>query len=458
MDEGIDFLFRNNMKSRSLRKRFFANTVVVAIAVMLAAALVVDVTYREELEKSTREKLRLHIFNLLSVAETEGSELFIPTILYNPRFNTIDSGLWALALNEQEQPVWQSLSIETIPQALKLSAETGAWHYDKATINNQTFFTAAYKIAWKDNERRYTYHFISAEDESMVSDVILRFRIWLLGGFFFITVILLSCLMLVLHLAFRPISRLEDEITLLEQGKQRSLSADYPKEIRGVTQNLNALIDKEHKQRERYRAGMADLAHSLKTPMAIINSEITNHADNEVLKNAVKRIDKSIEYQLRRAVISGHTLLSYGTDIRNVLDLVVEALEKIYSDKNISVNTRVDEELIFFGDENDLMEVFGNLLDNAHKYAKSKINITVTQNDQTLSIVIEDDGKGLSEDDALKIFSRGERLDRQGLGQGIGLAVVVNIVNSYEGEIKAQRSDLGGAKFEIIFPLRSSLG
>ncbi|WP_086934006.1 ATP-binding protein [Agarilytica rhodophyticola] len=442
------------MKTVSLRKRFFTNTTIIGVVVMLISALIVDISYREELEKSSREKLHLHIFTLLSVAHTEQGELLIPDILYNPRFNTIDSGLWAVVLNDQKQAVWNSLSIEKAPDNISLSLKTGDIIFGNMQIDEQEYITAAYKIAWEEGGERYSFHFVTAEDASILNNTISHFRFWLFSGFFVITLTLLLCQLFVLKLAFRPISHLENEIILLEKGKQNTLSMDYPRELSGVAESLNALIANEHRQRERYRSSMADLAHSLKTPMTIIASEMKNYPENKILKDATKRIDKNIEYQLRRAVISGHTLLNYGTNIVEVLDLVQEALSKIYRDKKISLSTKVEGNLYFFGDENDLMEVFGNLLDNAYKYAIEKIKVSVAQCDNYLSISIEDDGKGFIGDQASKIFTRGERLDSRGKGQGIGLAVVFDIVQSYQGTIEAVTSSLGGAEFRIIFPLK----
>ena len=143
--------------------------------------------------------------------------------------------------------------------------------------------------------------------------------------------------------------------------------------------------------------------------------------------------------------------MSGGTHIKQVLDLVVEALEKLYNDKNLFIEYDIESDIKFLGDENDLMEIFGNLLDNACKYAKKHIQITIRAL-ENLTLIIEDDGKGLGETHLHKIFHRGERLDTKGLGQGIGLAVVFDIVKSYEGQITAGSSPLGGAQFTITIP------
>jgi len=430
---------------------------IVTFTVMLLSVFVIDISYKEELERSARDKLRLHIFSLLSVSHLKEGLLEIPIILQNPRFNTDESGLWASVLDEQARPVWRSLSIDNLPTNIVLSQQIGEWVYGKTSIADQSYLTVAYKIAWDDRGTLYSYNFIGAENESLSQLDIQRFRLWLFGGFVIVTLILLICQFLVLRFAFRPISLLEDEILSLEQGEKNALSADYPSELRGVTQNLNALIEKEYRQRERYRASMADLAHSLKTPMAIIRGELANYSNNDILQNAITRIDNSIEYQLRRAVISGHNFVTNGVHLKQVLSMVLTALQKIYIDKSISVHSQVEDGLTFHGDENDFMELFGNLLDNAFKYAEHQIDIVIrkkkiSDSGDMLEIVIEDDGVGFTSKQSEKIFERGQRIDRQGLGQGIGLAVVYDLVKNYQGKIETNNASLGGALFKISLP------
>ena len=458
----------NTTKPISLKRRFLLLTTAIAIEVMLVSVFIIDVSYRNEFRQSLYETLRLHIFSIMSVTESDDDSIYIPDIFYNPKLNTLDSGLWAAVLDENKNVLWQSLSVERIPKDIPVGEKVGDWKFDSIDQEGHTVLTASYYIAWNEGSQAHRYYFIAAENQSVLDETIQRFRLWLFGGFSLITLVLLICQIFALHKAFRPINKLEDEIALLEEGKQGALSPDYPVELNGVTSNLNALIEKEHNQRERYRSCMADLAHSLKTPMAIINNEIKKMPHNEVMNNAIQRIDQSIEYQLRRAVMSGHTIVDRGVSIQEVLDLVLEALAKLYSDKGISIRHQVDKDLLFIGDENDLMEIFGNLLDNAYKYAHQQIHITVTQDNQTqhqvkhqtqdqkqnqtLTFVIEDDGEGFCETKKTTIFTRGERLDQQNLGQGIGLAVVYDIVKNYNGQIESATSPLGGALFRIMIP------
>ena len=295
-------------------------------------------------------------------------------------------------------------------------------------------------------------HLLVAENAQVLSTAILNFRQKLVIAFGVITLLLLLFQYGVLRSAFRPINQLEQEISDMEKGELKHLSDGYPKELFGVTTNLNALIDKEYKQRERYRSSMADLAHSLKTPITIINGELSKYPDDKALQDALFRMNNSIEYQLQRAVISGHKLLAKGTPVIQVLEMVLQAMEKIYSDKAVNVTVNMNDDVLFYGDENDLLEIVGNLLDNAYKYGNDEVQINASETINSMTLSVEDNGPGLSEYEQQRIFNRGERLDQQGLGQGIGLAVVYDIVKGYEGEVKVESSLLGGAKFSLNLP------
>jgi two-component system, OmpR family, sensor histidine kinase PhoQ len=441
----------------SLKRQFLIHSALVTVIVMAISMVIVDFSYRSELTKSSYEQLRLHIYGLLSVAQHEKGQLYLPAIQTNPRFNTADSGLWAAALDQEHQTVWQSLSLESPPNDLQFNQKTGSWLAQEYLSKDESFFVLSYKVAWENDHETRVFYFVAAENEQFYLSELTAFRSWLFGGFLLVTLGLLLFQHLVLRRSFRPIAEMEDEITAMEHGLQSSLEKDYPTELSGVTKNLNLLIEKEHRQREKYRESMADLAHSLKTPLSVIRGELhetPGFANNNTLQSAIERIDQSIEYQLRRAVISGHTLLSQGTQISEVLDDILEVLQKAYADTPKQLSCDIATNTYFMGDENDLFEILGNLLDNAFKYAQLTIKVSAWQHDTSFGLSVEDDGPGIKGSEAEKILLRGARLDSQGLGQGIGLAVVKNIVSSYDGEISVLNSSLGGAKFVLTFPFQ----
>lgn len=435
----------------SLRKRFIKHTALVVFITMLFSAFFIERHYVAQITEQEQQSLKLHVYALLSVAYVEEGRLQVPTILSNPEFNTPDSGLWAVVFDHNKNLQWQSLSSPEFGAGSLAPEFSTSWLYGEKKINDKTYLTVGYSIVWQD-ETQQSYHLLVAENAQVLSRAIHNFRQKLVIAFGVITLLLLLFQYGVLRSAFRPINQLEQEISDMEKGELKHLSDGYPKELFGVATNLNALIDKEYKQRERYRSSMADLAHSLKTPITIINGELSKYPDDKALQDALFRMNNSIEYQLQRAVISGHKLLAKGTPVIQVLEMVLQAMEKIYSDKAVNVTVNMNDDVLFYGDENDLLEIFGNLLDNAYKYGNDEVQINASETINSMTLSVEDNGPGLSEYEQQRIFNRGERLDQQGLGQGIGLAVVYDIVKGYEGEVKVESSLLGGAKFSLNLP------
>ena len=253
------------------------------------------------------------------------------------------------------------------------------------------------------------------------------------------------------------------DLKQIESGEKNQLTEDYPKELQGVTNNLNVLIETERKQQDRYRTTLGDLAHSLKTPLAVIAGIMqalsTRPKDTkqqlEAVDEQLVRMNQIVSYQLQRAVQSNSgSALAKQVPVMPIAIKVLDALQKVYRDKAVVVQTQLAADAVFHGDERDLLEVLGNVLDNAFKYGHSQVRIsaeTKAHNPPGLQIVIEDDGPGISAEKQEFVLQRGARADTLVQGQGIGLAVVTDIVDSYDGTIEVAFSDLGGAKITMRF-------
>jgi two-component system sensor histidine kinase PhoQ len=435
----------------SLKKRFINHSAISLVVLMTISAIVVYINFTSQLKKDMQERLKLHIYNILSVAEFHEASVDLPAILHNPDFNTVGSGLWAQVLDSEGRIVWKSLSlIEDIPLS-DLPNRAGQWVAGEVRENNLRYLTMSYKVRVDGAKAGLGFYFVVGELKNKSNAELRTLSFWLVVGFGGMTSLLLLGQYIVLIKAFKPINEMANEIVDLEEGKREDLSDSYPKELQGVERNINALLSKERRQREKYREGMANLAHSLKTPMAIITNELQSYPDNVTMNDAIKRVNDNVEYQLRRAVISGHAVVASGVKVVEIVHAVLETMTKIYDGKNVFVEQNIDDAALFFGDENDLLEVFGNLIDNAYKYAHSKIVINIYVKHRGLIVRVEDDGPGLNEDEKIKVLRRGERLDMREPGQGIGLSIVDDIVESYGGQITILKSDLGGACFEIAF-------
>ena len=206
---------------------------------------------------------------------------------------------------------------------------------------------------------------------------------------------------------------------------------------------------------------MADLAHSLKTPLAILKGTANQlgYQDQrkiadiqETIDEQVNRMDQIVGYQLERAVADSAKLIKKSIPIEPIVTKLIMAMEKVYRDKALKIELSF-QECTFFGDERDVMEVLGNILDNACKYGVERVRLDIgRQTGVDLVMVVEDDGPGISQENRSRILNRGTRLDSNEAGQGIGLAVVVEIVERYGGRINVGESMLGGAKITIALP------
>ena len=284
-----------------------------------------------------------------------------------------------------------------------------------------------------------------------------RFRLALFLLFF---VLLLSLSLYVLLVkGFKPLKEMAHDLEVIAAGKGDQLNASYATEFNNMKTSLNNLLNAEKSQRERYRNTLADLAHSLKTPLAVLqgaaNEGLSHDEYQKLTQEQVRRMDQIIQHQLNRAVKSiGDGTKTSAVSVAPIIERILLVLSKVYRDKDVHTILNLEHKIELIADERDLMEVLGNLLENAFKYCRSEVAITMYDDKDSVYFVIEDDGSGVSEHMRYTILERGERADTSATpGQGIGLSVAVDILSSYNCRLEVEDSfALGGAKFSITFP------
>jgi two-component system, OmpR family, sensor histidine kinase PhoQ len=270
--------------------------------------------------------------------------------------------------------------------------------------------------------------------------------------------LLLAAQAFVLRWGLKPLKRVAREITAIEAGKNERVEGVYPPEIKLLTDNLNALLLHERSQQQRYRDALADLAHSLKTPLSVMRGALANsQADprlSKTVEDEVARMNHIVEYQLQRAATAGRSQLASPVAVKPVAARIVESLSKVYFDKGVETAFAVDEQAAFRGDEGDLTELLGNLLDNAYKWCRKNVRVAASRNARNLVLSVEDDGPGIDGAQANRLLQRGVRGDEAAPGHGIGLAIVRDIVQAYGGEIEIGSSGLGGTAMRLKLPGR----
>ncbi|MDF0535484.1 sensor histidine kinase [Shewanella yunxiaonensis] len=276
-----------------------------------------------------------------------------------------------------------------------------------------------------------------------------------------LALVLVLALLLLISAAYwgmQPLARMRAELQSIIKGKTKSLSAGYPVELEGVTQALNQLLRQSSSQQQRYQNAMNDLAHSLKTRLAAVHAitddnSLDRQAICEKIMDQVSQMDLLVKYQLKRAMLGRKGLKQIKTPVRPLVDQLTQMLFKVYQDKKVHLTVNVADDLSFPGDEGDLMELCGNLMENAFRLCIAEVRISASMDKTHFMLVVEDDGPGVEEGLKQKIIERGVRADTQSPGQGIGLAVCNEIVSSYGGTLSIEDSDLEGARFSINIPL-----
>jgi two-component system sensor histidine kinase PhoQ len=314
------------------------------------------------------------------------------------------------------------------------------------------YFLYAYTAEFETSLGYQPVSFYILQDKQVFNIEKSKFANTLWNGLGLIALLLLILLLVSLNAALLPISRLNKQIRQAESGQLKRIDQRYPPELEKLKTSINNLLDTEQQQRSRYKNSLNDLAHSLKTPLAVLSGTT---GLPEQAKEPISQINLQIQRQLKRAVAGTSSTFEQAVSIKPVVDKLFNAMNKIYADKHLTLTHDIQHHtLAFHGDITDLMEILGNVLDNACKAAFKQVTLSVQTSLNILLIHIEDDGPGIPKDKREQLLERGTRLDSYKEGQGIGMAVVADLVSAYQGQLEIKQSNLGGAKLTLIFPIK----
>ncbi|MGH8176630.1 MAG: ATP-binding protein [Steroidobacter sp.] len=455
------------MQPRSLSTRLLASVSILLVLFFGLTIAALDLVFREVTEQAMRDRLEAQLLALISASEEDDSGGLQPTPeKTEERLKNPGSGLYGEILRADGYPSWRSNSLTGSGLAFDVQLQPGARKYGELRRGDGAPVRALSRsIEWQfDDGVMRTFAFSVAEDLQPFKAQLSRFRGQLFGWFGVLMLLLLGALWILLRRLLAPLRRVEREIEAIEAGNLTELGQGYPRELLGITTNLNALLRSERERLSRYRNTLGNLAHSFKTPLAVMRNLLGGAQSRELpiarqLDEQVGRMDDIVKYQLKRAAASGGTGFgSAPVDVRTTLEALRGALLKVYADRALSCELSVTEGLLFTGDREDLTEIGGNLLDNAFKWTRTRVRVTAerltraTARRDGLLLTIEDDGPGIPESDRVRVLERGARLDERVSGQGIGLSVVRELVELNGGAITIEQSSLGGARIEVRLP------
>jgi two-component system sensor histidine kinase PhoQ len=444
---------------KSIKSRLTLVSMVVLVVFMVLTAIALERAVVKRALQAEEDGLQLLVYSLLAAVDQgpRGLSLIVSgDRLFEPSLVTRNSGLYALLYDQQNREIWRSESITigfpTIP-----TTEIGEWEFQIVEHLATPYFRLNFALQWPDiNNELQRYDVVVWRNAVEYFEQLSRFRQTLWSWLIVTTCLLLVVMYLVTRWSLRPLQKIGLEVKAIEDQKQLGFEQDYPDEIAPLTENLNILLKREQYQRQRYRNAMDDLAHSLKTPLAVLTGlgdrDGIDQSQLETLREQTDRMNQIVSYQLQKASSVADVRISKPVDLVRIIDKLVSALEKVYQEKAIKVDRSLPAQMLLRMDEGDCLEVVGNLLDNAFKYGNKKIVIEgLESDDKTMTLVIEDDGEGLASIEIEQILNRGTRLDQATEGQGIGLAVVADIVESYNIELKFCTAESGGLRVSLEF-------
>lgn len=440
------------MKPGSIRTRLILGATFVLAIFLAGAGYALERAFSESTRSAHYARLQGDVYLLMAAAELdpEGG-LIMPPSLAEPRFSLPASGLYANVANPNHREEWQSASTLGLRPPFPRDLQAGQWLFDERVKNGKRYLSAAYGVRWSDGPRARPLTFAVVEEDTQYRRELGQFRttLWTwLGG---AALVLLFAQTLLLGWGLAPLRRVAREIRRIETGDQPRIEGRYPSELAALTDNLNTLIEQERARQQRYKDALGDLAHSLKTPLAVLRGGLAEPAQLvQTVEDQVARMDGIVQHQLGRAAASGANRFAAPLQLAPVLQRIVDSLAKVYAERNLQFELDCPDKLSWKLDEGDAFEVCGNLLDNAAKWARSRVRCKLRIVQRELQLCIEDDGPGFSDTQAA--LQRGVRLDEQVPGHGIGLTVVADIVAAYAGQITLGRSPLGGGRIEIRLP------
>ena len=469
--ESANDAHRNTAAPRRRRRLSLQARSLIASSIALFAFLgltgfALDRAFYESSLKELSYRLRSHVYGYLKDTDVSvAGKLIPPEFPPDSRFDRPQSGLYAGIVAEGQSWSSPSALAHALPYPSGLAPGEERFAGPVETELGRVFmYSMAVLLPWSDRgtPRDLLVRFHVAEHESSINAQLDVFRrtlwAWLVG----LGIVLLLVDLLLLRWSLTPLRRVASDLARVERGDEDRLEGNYPSELDGLTRNLNDFIESEREQRSRYRNTLADLAHSLKTPLAVVRSELENTASERALRGSVaeqvRRMDEIVAYQLSRAATAGHKTFAVAIGIERLAEEIVRSLEKVHADRRVLCEFDIDPDARFYGEQGDLMELLGNLVENAFKWARHRVLLTVRRTGpigarrRGLEIVLEDDGPGIPEDQVERILERGQRGDERVQGHGIGLSIVRDIVRAYRGELVVARSAaFGGASFTVRF-------
>jgi signal transduction histidine kinase len=456
------------MRSNSLALRLFLSATAVTVVILLITGVVLSSLYRDGVERSFDRRLDVYLKTLVAdVSAPEESEKFSQS-LGEPLFDLPLSGWYwqttRLSAPKPEVKSSRSLWDGGLPHLEDLGVQTAADGTRKRYVTGPEDQRLRLVERTVDLGEEGRYLLAVAGDAQEVEDEAQSFDRALGITFGVLAIVLLLTTMFQVRFGLAPLKRISESLAAIRSGTAERLEGRFPEEIAPLARETNALIDANREIVERARTHVGNLAHALKTPLSVIVNEAAARGDDPLaakVREQAAMMRDQVQHHLERARIAARaTVVGTVTEVIPVVTALARSMEKIHRDRGIAIDIEAQRDTRFRGERQDLEEMVGNLVDNACKWAQSRVAVEVVagagtaQAAQTLRVVVDDDGPGLtpSERERVQVARRGNRLDETKPGSGLGLSIVVDLAALYGGALTLGTAPIGGLRAELVLP------
>ena len=452
----------------SIQRRLALVSITVLLSFLSLTGLFLEHTYRNSVVTGVQQELQPVIYALMGVAQERQGSLQFSSNLSQPRLQQPDSGLFALVNDGTGTPGWRSPSLTMADASLAAQIDEFADGATSVLTERKVFAPSAgfadlyclsNSVEWEGLVEP-AVAFVLCTDQEPYRQSMARFRYALIAGFGSLSLLLSFALLLVLRWGLRPLRQIRHQLLQLEQGDLEALEPVQPLELAPLVESLNQYIAHQSALRNRHRQSLDDLSHSLKTPLTVLRLGVADsRPDLALLQEQVARMQAIVDHQLTRVarVAQAEAASNQGwVSVERVIGQLLRALAVAYPEHELKQAPAGDWQLRIH--EDDLLDMLGNVMENACKYGKQRLMVSAHAGDARgdglqagLQIWIEDDGPGIAADLVDTALRRGVRFDSREAGQGIGLSMVSELLEIYDGDLHVDTSTLGGAKVILTF-------
>ena len=456
------------MRANSLALRLFLSATAWTVIILLVTGIVLSSLYRQAVERAFDRRLGVYLRTLVAdIASPEEAGEKFPQSLGEPLFELPLSGWY-----------WQVTRVD--PGKTEVRSSRSLWDGGLPHLRDQGIpgsadgSRAGYVGGPEDQRLRLVernvdlgdeghYLVAVAGDAAEISDETRSFDQALIITFSILTAVLLLTTTFQVRFGLAPLKRITDGLAAIRSGSAERLTGKFPEEIAPLARETNALIETNREIVERARTHVGNLAHALKTPLSVMVNEATAHGTEPFGQKILEQADimrDQVARHLERARLAARlTVVGSVTQVAPVVTALARTMEKIHRDKNLTIDIHADETARFHGERPDLEEMVGNLVDNACKWASSRVAIEVVRERpdaaserQVVRVIVDDDGRGLSPSEREQVAKRGRRLDETKPGSGLGLSIVLELAGLYGGGLTLGTAPLGGLRAELVLP------